>query len=72
MISCNRDFYSMPRILRRVRINLWQRRASLISFVGNLLYRSNIRPGCKAYADFKRQRARTHSEIDSILPAPTC
>jgi radical SAM superfamily enzyme YgiQ (UPF0313 family) len=72
MISCNRNFYSMPRILRRVCSNLWQRRAPLISFVGNLSYRSNIRMDCKAYADFKRQRARTHSENDSILPALTC
>ena len=43
----------MPRILRRVCSNVWQRRAPLISFVGNLSYRSNIRVDCKAYADFK-------------------
>ncbi len=67
-----RRFYSMPRILRRVCSNLLQRCAPLISFVGNLSYRSNIRVDYEACADFKRQRARTHSEIDSILPAPTC
>jgi hypothetical protein len=72
MISCNRAFYSMPRILRRVCSNVLHRHAPLISFVGNLSYRSNIRVDCKAYADFKRQRARTHSESDSILWAPTC
>jgi radical SAM superfamily enzyme YgiQ (UPF0313 family) len=54
MISCSRNFYSMPRILRRVCSNLWQRRAPLISFVGNLSYRSNIRMDCKAYADFSK------------------
>jgi hypothetical protein len=56
MITCNRTFYSMPRILRRVCINVCQRRKPLISLVGNLSYRSNIRVESKAYADFKRQR----------------
>jgi radical SAM superfamily enzyme YgiQ (UPF0313 family) len=56
MISCNRDFYSMPRILRRVWGNLWQHRKPLISLVGNLSSRGNIRLNGKACADFKRQR----------------
>ena len=55
MVSCNRNFYSLPRILRRVWSNLWQRRQPLISLVGNLSYRSNIRVDCKAYADFSRR-----------------
>jgi radical SAM superfamily enzyme YgiQ (UPF0313 family) len=54
MISCNRDFYSMSRILRRVWNSLWQHRKPLISLVSNLSYRSNLRLDCKAYADFKR------------------
>ena len=54
MISCNRDFYSMPRILRRVFSSLWQRRRPLISMVSNLSYRNNLRLDCRAYADFKR------------------
>ena len=54
MISCNRDFYSMPRILRRVCSSLWQRRRPLISIVSNLSYRNNLRLDCRAYADFKR------------------
>jgi len=54
MISCNRDFYSMSRILRRVWNSLWQHRKPLFSLVGNLSYRSNLRLDCKAYADFKR------------------
>ena len=57
MITCDRGFYSMPRILRRVCSSLWQRRKPLISLVGSLSYRSNIRQECRAYADFKRQRA---------------
>jgi radical SAM superfamily enzyme YgiQ (UPF0313 family) len=53
MISCDRDFYSMPRILRRALSNLWHRRQPLISLVGNLSYRSNLRLNAKAYASFK-------------------
>jgi radical SAM superfamily enzyme YgiQ (UPF0313 family) len=53
MISCDRDFYSMPRILRRVWSSLWQRRKPLISLVGNLSYRNNRRLNLKAYTDFK-------------------
>ncbi len=56
MISCHREFYSVPHILRRLCSNVWQRRAPLISLVANLSYRSNIRLDCKAYADFKSQR----------------
>jgi hypothetical protein len=61
MISCDRRFYSMPRILRRVCSSLWHRRTPLVSLVGNLSYRSNIRVNCKAYADFKRQRGNGHN-----------
>jgi radical SAM superfamily enzyme YgiQ (UPF0313 family) len=53
MISCNRDFYAIPRILRRVWSSLWQRRKPLISLVGNFSYRNNLRLNLKAYADFK-------------------
>jgi radical SAM superfamily enzyme YgiQ (UPF0313 family) len=63
MISCSRNFYSMPRILRRVCSNLWQRRKPLINLVGNLSYRGNIRVDCKAYADFKRQRGNRHNSV---------
>jgi radical SAM superfamily enzyme YgiQ (UPF0313 family) len=60
MISCDRDFYSMRRIVRRVWSNLWQHRNPLISLVGNLSYRSNLRLNCRAYADFKRQRGNRY------------
>ena len=58
MMSCNRTFYSLPRILRRVWSNLWHRRQPLISLVGNLSYRNNIRADAKTYADFKGQRRK--------------
>jgi radical SAM superfamily enzyme YgiQ (UPF0313 family) len=60
MISCNRKYYSMPCILRRLCSNLWHRRKPLISLVGNLSYRGNSRVNCKAYADFKRHRGNLH------------
>jgi radical SAM superfamily enzyme YgiQ (UPF0313 family) len=61
MISCDRSFYSMPRILSRVWSNLWQRREPLISLVGNLSYRNNLRLNCKAYAGFKRYSGNRHN-----------
>ncbi len=62
MISCNRKFYSLPRILRRVGSNLGHRRKLLASLVSNLSYRRNIRVDCKAYADFNRQRGNLHDD----------
>jgi len=61
MISCDRDFYSMPRILRRALGNLWHRRHPLISLVGNLSYRSNLRLNGKAYAHFKSYSGHRHN-----------
>ena len=52
MLSCDREFYSMPHILIRVWKNFWQRREPLISFVGNFSYRKNLRLNKKAYAEF--------------------
>ena len=60
MIACDRTFYSLPRILRRVWGSLWQRRKPLISLVSNLSYRSNIRVARDAYATFKRQRGTAY------------
>jgi radical SAM superfamily enzyme YgiQ (UPF0313 family) len=55
MVSCNQSFYSMPRILRRLCANLWQRREPLISLVGNLSYKDNTRFERNAYAEFTFQ-----------------
>jgi radical SAM superfamily enzyme YgiQ (UPF0313 family) len=55
MISCYRNFYSLPRILRRVWGSLWQRRKPLINLVSNLSYKHNFRLDCQAFVDFKRQ-----------------
>lgn len=54
MSACSRHFYSAPRILRRVLSSLWHGREPLITLVGNLSYRKNIRMSARAYADFRR------------------
>jgi radical SAM superfamily enzyme YgiQ (UPF0313 family) len=54
MIACDRNFYSLPRLLRRVWSSLWQRRNPLVSLVGNLSYRHNSRVDFRTYADFQR------------------
>jgi hypothetical protein len=59
MISCDRKFYSMARILGRGWNNFWQRRSPFISLVGNLSYGSNLRLNYKAYEDFKGQQAES-------------
>ncbi len=61
MVSCEHDFYSMPRILRRVWSNLWQCREPLITLVGNLSYRNNIRLGAEAYSEFRRHFGSRHN-----------
>jgi radical SAM superfamily enzyme YgiQ (UPF0313 family) len=61
MILCDRDFYSMSHILQRGWSNLWQRRQPLISLVGNLSYRRNIRLNGEAYANFKSYSGNRHN-----------
>jgi radical SAM superfamily enzyme YgiQ (UPF0313 family) len=56
MDACTGDFYSLPRIVRRVGGDLWGRRQPLRSLVSNLGYRNNARLNCKAHADFKREQ----------------
>jgi len=60
MISCDREFYSTRRILRRVWGNFWRRRAPFIALLGNLSCRSNLRLNCKAYAGFRCQQEIRH------------
>jgi len=56
MRVCNRDFYSMPRIVRRVGGGLWGRRQPMRSLVSNLAFRNNARLSCMAHADFKHEQ----------------
>ncbi len=66
MLSCDRTFYSMPRILCRVWGNLWDRRQPLISLVGNLSFRRNSQLSCKAYAGFKRYLGNRHNCLKKL------
>jgi radical SAM superfamily enzyme YgiQ (UPF0313 family) len=52
MVTCERSFYSYPRILKRVWNNLWRRRQPKITLVGNLSYRSNLKLNRRSYANF--------------------
>ena len=61
MISCDKNFYSIPKILHRVWGNFWQQRQPLISLLGNLSFRSNIRVNCKAYEAFKYQQSNRYN-----------
>ena len=63
MISCDRRFYSVPRIVHRVCRSVLHRRQPLITLVGNLSYRSNLRLNCKAYEDFKRQHGNRLGQV---------
>jgi len=54
MNSCNRKFYSLRGILRRVGRNLWNRQHPILTLVGNLSYRNNCRLGRSIYHEFKR------------------
>jgi radical SAM superfamily enzyme YgiQ (UPF0313 family) len=53
MMTCDRTFYSMPNLLRRVWSSLWGRRQPLINLVGSLSYRSNFQLNYKSYEAFK-------------------
>jgi radical SAM superfamily enzyme YgiQ (UPF0313 family) len=55
MRICNHTFYSMPRILRRVWSSMWRRCKPILSLVGSLSYRNNIRMGHKAHDNFRLQ-----------------
>ena len=50
---------------------MWQRRAPLISFVGNVSYRRNSRLDSKAYADFKYQRGSRYDCVTKVQIEPS-
>ncbi len=55
--TCNRDFYSLPGIMRRVGGDLWGRRQPLRNLVTNLAYRNSARLHREAHAAFLLARA---------------
>jgi radical SAM superfamily enzyme YgiQ (UPF0313 family) len=54
MDTCNREFYSVSRIARRVGRDLWGRRQPLRSLVTNLASRRNARLSRAAHTEFMR------------------
>ena len=52
MVSCNREFYSLPRIIRRFGRALWGRRKPMLTLVSNLSNRNNARLHGKEYREF--------------------
>jgi radical SAM superfamily enzyme YgiQ (UPF0313 family) len=73
MIACDRHFYGTARILGRVCRSVWGRRRPLISLLGSLSYRSNLRVNRKAYADFSHEfahrRAASGRSVSRASPA---
>ena len=78
MDTCDRTFYCLPRIMRRVWGNFWRRRRPLIALFGNLSYRANLRLVRKAYRQFalshaeprirKRMPPARITDSDSVIP----
>jgi radical SAM superfamily enzyme YgiQ (UPF0313 family) len=58
MDLCNRKFYSLAAILRRVGRNLWKRQRPILTLVSNLSYRTNARLGQNVCREFKRTCAQ--------------
>jgi len=58
MESCNRSFYSLSRIFRRVWGNFWRRRKPIIALVGNLSFRNNRRLDRKVYRELNLSRSQ--------------
>jgi radical SAM superfamily enzyme YgiQ (UPF0313 family) len=56
MTVCNRRFYSVRHVIRRMWGNVWRWRSPGITLVGNLSYRSNLRMDYKAHADFRGEQ----------------
>jgi radical SAM superfamily enzyme YgiQ (UPF0313 family) len=68
MISCNRRFYSLPRILKRVGSTLRKRGHPLMSLVGNLSYWANSRTDSITYERFDRQLRVRPDEVAVACP----
>ncbi|MBN2560387.1 MAG: B12-binding domain-containing radical SAM protein [Phycisphaerae bacterium] len=69
MISCDHAFYSMPHILTRFWSSLCGHRMPVVSLVGNLSYRSNLRLNRTSYAEFLRHHGGGHNTAQ-LHPEP--
>jgi radical SAM superfamily enzyme YgiQ (UPF0313 family) len=55
MTTCNRTFYSLPHVLRRIWRSVSQRRKPWLSIIGNFSSRGNIRLAQRSYEKFRHQ-----------------
>ena len=55
MITCNRTFYSLQRVLRRIWGSVRQNRKPWLSIIVNFSCRGNIRLACRSYEVYQRQ-----------------
>lgn len=62
MDFCNRNFYSLKRIMRRFARNAWKKRAPLATLVSNLAGRNNSRLNRKVYREFNLSHAEARFE----------
>jgi radical SAM superfamily enzyme YgiQ (UPF0313 family) len=71
MTECNRDFYSVPRILWRIGGQVSRGRNPLISTVSNFSSRRNSRLFERLYADFRHEEGARFEEapFEEALPA---
>ena len=69
MIDCNRIFYSMPGVIRRMWSCVWERRMPLINLVTNLSTRNNSRVECRTYVDFRQYVRGSSPETCATIPA---
>lgn len=65
MNACNRDFYSVRKVVRRVARSAWKRQQPVFCLVGNLASRHNGELGRKAYRGLDRETHR-----GPLLPLP--
>ena len=66
MTTCNRSFYSLPRIAGRMAGSICHQRSPLFSLVHNLSSRRNSRLLTRAYADFKREQGERFLETPAV------
>jgi hypothetical protein len=76
MVDCNRLFYSIPGVMRRVWSCFWQNRKPLINLVTNLSTRNNSRVESLAYSAFRKhlqaappRPLAVHAAIPSVAEA---
>ena len=62
MDFCNRNFYSMKRIMSRFARSAWKKRKPLVSLVSNLAGRNNSRLNRKVYWQFNLSHAEARFE----------